>query len=69
MRMTYSYNKNKIMPSPTPILSELLTQSALSTVSLQNGQTTIQSVQLSNNFNGMISRISNAKIGCSSCGK
>ena len=65
MRMTYSYNKNKIMPSPSQptILSSQLA------VSLQNEQTTIQSVQLSNNFNGMISRISNAKTGCSSCGK
>ncbi len=63
MRMTYSYNKNKIIPS------SLLVQSIQPTISFQNGQATIQSVQLSNNFNGMISRISNAKTGCSSCGK
>ncbi len=66
MKMTYSYNKNKIIPSTNPLISEL---SALSAVSLQNGQINIQPVQLSNNFNGMISRIINAKIGCSSCGK
>jgi hypothetical protein len=64
--MTYSYNKNKILPSTNPLILEL---SALSAVSLQTGQTNTQPIQLSNNFNGMISRITNAKIGCSSCGR
>ena len=64
MRMTYSYNKNKIMPS------SIMVQSIIQpTISFQSEQTTSEIVQLSNNFNGMISRISNAKTGCSSCGK
>jgi len=66
MRMTYSYNRNKIMPSSLSVQSGLSVQP---TISSQKEQTTSEFVQLSNNFNGMISRISNAKIGCSSCGK
>ena len=57
MKMTYVYNKPRLLPYYLPITTQPV-------IPEYKG---IKSSSI--NFNGMFSRISNMKIGCSSCGK